>query len=146
MAPRTRSKAVAEQVTAPSSPAPEPQQPQTSSPPRPRVQPPVSPSDYGTSSTGTPCMSPVAQLQHSWSRLRSQQPDGKGILATIKFRLKTLKLQSDFLMGRYVLDWYEAAVVYSIYILLLYLVIAGAHKQLVAGSEALAAWMNGSSG
>lgn len=90
-------------------------------------------------------MSPVAQLQHSWSRLRSQQPDGKGILATIKFRLKTLKLQSDFLMGRYFLDWYEAAVVYSIYILLLYLVIAGAHKQLVAGSEALAAWMHGSS-
>ncbi len=65
----------------------------------------------------------VFEMQRKWRKPRS-------LLARLRLFLRTTLFRTDYILGAYFFDWWETAIVYSLYFVLLIGACWGAYKQL----------------
>ncbi|KAF5828630.1 hypothetical protein DUNSADRAFT_17304 [Dunaliella salina] len=65
----------------------------------------------------------VFEMQRKWRKPRS-------LLGRLRLFLRTMLFRTDYILGAYFFDWWETAIVYSMYFVLLVVACLGACKQL----------------
>jgi len=65
----------------------------------------------------------VFEMQRKWRKPRS-------LLGRLRLFLRTMLFRTDYILGAYFFDWWETAIVYSVYFVLLVVACLGACKQL----------------